>query len=358
MLGPEPPAYRSEPESAPEAPAEPEAPALEPEPPTFREAPPARVAAAFVPAEATPDAPVVPPPSIAAAVGAAPAVPLSGSAGAAPVPGAQPSKIERRLAQLAPETTVATGGPAIGVADAQLFDCPACGRPLARGTSRCTNCGTRLIGGRPFRRVATFAAVAIVAVLILGGVGMTVMAMSAAQPPTGTGPTGSPAASRPAATAETPSQPPTPVGVPAEAAAALSGTAVVNARIATDAGTLARTLSDKSSQTIDIARAMRALGADAQLGLDMTGRLTPWTDAAPVTAKLVGFYRSLADSTRDALRASLTDATSYRRAGAQLLSVIRGLDAVDAASRELAAGVGLSLPPLRVPSAGSAAPSK
>jgi hypothetical protein len=338
--------------------AEPETSYLEPDPPTFREAVPAVESA---PEEHPPveerSAAFEPAPSIAAAVGAAPAVPMSATQAqpdAGLHAGRQPSQLERRLAQLAPEPAAAAGAePVIGAPDVRLFDCPACGRPLQRGTARCTNCGTRLVGGRPMRRVATFAGVAVVAVLVLGAVGMTALAMSPSQPQTGGVPTGSAGASQPTATAAAPSEPPTtPTGVPAAAAAALGGTAVVNNRITTDAAALAQVLSNAGTPTINVARALRALAADAQLGLDMTGRLTPWTDAAPVAAKLDAFYGGLADAARDALRVSLNDGAAYRRAGAELIAQVRGLAEVDAATRQLAATAGLSLPPLQAAGAG------
>ena len=355
---------------------EPETSYLEPDLPTFREAAP--VAAAAPTVQAAPVVEVEPPeelpaeetmvadqpaPSFAAAVGAASAGTMAGTVGgdAGPVyeDDREPSKLERRLAQMAASPAVAAvAEPAIGAPDVQLFDCPACGRPLPRGTSTCTTCGTRLVAGRPMRRVATFAGVAVVAVLILGALGMTAFAMSSTPPQTGGVPTGSAAASHPAATATAPSEPPTtPTGVPAGASVALSGTALINNRITTDAGKLAATLSDPNAATVDVARAMRALAADAQQGLDMSARLTPWTDAAPVAAKLDAFYRGLADAARDALRVSLNDATAYRRAGAELIGQMRGLAEVDAAARALAAGAGISLPPLGDPGAASSAPS-
>jgi hypothetical protein len=141
--------------------------------------------------------------------------------------------------------------------------------------------------------------------------------------------------------------------VPAGAAVALSGTALINARITTDAGKLATVLSKANAPTVDVARAMRAVAADAQQGLDMSARLTPWTDAAPVAAKLDTFYRGIVDAARDALRVSLNDGTAYRRAGAELITRVRGLAEVDAASRALAASAGISLPPLGDPGAAS-----
>ena len=350
------------PPSAESAGAEPETSFLEPDPPTFRETAPAVDATVpeAPPVEAEPG-PVESPASIAASVGASTAVPMAAAASADDdvLTDRQPSTLERRLAQLAPEpaATASSAEPAIGVPNAQLFDCPACGRPLERGTSKCSNCGTRLVAGRPMRRVATFAGIAAVVLVAVAAIGMTALATSPSQPATGGVPTTPPAASQPAATAAVPSELPAPTGIPAGAAAALGGTAVVNNRIVSDSDTLAQVLTNADSPTIDVARAMRALAADAQLGLDMTGRLTPWTDAAPVVAKLNTFYEDLTGAARDALRVSLNDATAYRAAGAGLIAKVRGLAEVDAATRELATSAGLTLPPLQAPVAPSTAPS-
>ena len=130
--------------------------------------------------------------------------------------------------------------------------------------------------------------------------------------------------------------------------AALSGTAVVNGRITVDAATLRTTLSSRAS-TSDIARALRSLAADAALGSDLTGRLARWPDAGPVAAQLDAFYRSMAKTARDGLRYSLSDNGSYRSTGAEMLKVLTGLRAVDAASRTLAGTVSLELPPVDQP---------
>jgi hypothetical protein len=357
-LEPGPPAYEPRPVAEPEpASAEATSSFLEPDPPVFRDVAPAVATAATEAAPVEePTASVEPAPSVAAAFGAAPAALMSG---VTYQDDPQSTKLEQRLARLAPAAAPppAAAEPVIGAPDVQLFDCPSCGRPLERGTTKCTNCGTRLVGGRPMRRVATFAGIAVVAVLALGAVGMTALAMAPSQPATGGVPTGSTTPSQVAATGAAPSQPPTTPGVPVGAAAALTGTGLINARISTDAGKLAATLADATVPTVDVARAMRALAADAQQGIDLSSRLAPWTDAAPVAAKLDAFYRGLADRARDALRASLNDAGAYRSAGADLLSLVRGLAEVDAASRALATGAGISLPPLGDPGSVSAAPS-
>jgi hypothetical protein len=353
-LEPEPPYYYDHalPPAEAVAPSDqPEVSSLEPEPPAYgssvEEAAPAdaleeSAAGAAAAAIGT---------STGSAVGAAAVDPAS-LTGAGQASGAPSTKFERRLERMRtdPSSGVADAT-AIGTATA-LFDCPTCSRPLPVGTGRCPQCGTRLIGRRTARRVGTMAAAALVAVVAVA-VGITaVLAMSGGSPGTATAPSTAPSASGATGTA-TPSVAVTPApatpGIPAGAAAALSGTTLVNTRITQDGRALAAVLADKNARTIDVARAIRVIAADAQQGLDMSARLAPWTEAATVTAQLDAFYRSLADTARDALRMSLTDDETYRRAGARIVTEIRKVDQVDAASRTLATSVGLQLPALGDP---------
>jgi hypothetical protein len=288
--------------------------------------------------------------STGAVVGAAAVDPASlTEAGQAPV--APSTKFERRLERMRTEPTSGVAdATAIGTETA-LFDCPTCSRPLPVGTSRCPQCGTRLIGRRTARRVGTLAAAALVAVVAVA-VGITAVLAMSGGPGIATAPSSAPSASGGTGTA-TPSIALTPApatpGIPAGAAVALSGTTLVNTRITQDGRALAAVLADKNARTIDVARAIRVIAADAQQGLDMSGRLAPWTEAATVAAQLDAFYRSLADTARDALRASLTDDGTYRRAAARIVTEIRKVDEVDAASRTLATSVGLQLPALGDP---------
>jgi hypothetical protein len=357
---PEPDAPTGQPERWYEpAPAsdEPEVSSLEPEPPAYGsaadEAAPTPIQGA--PEEPTAAAAIAAEPPVAASTGAAvgaaavqPAALADATAAAA-----APTKFDRRLERMRSDTNSGVSdATAIGAATT-LFDCPHCSRPLPVGTSRCPECNTRLIGRRTARRVGTIAAAALVAVVAVA-VGMTaVLAMSGGSSNgTATVPSHAPSAGGSTGTAAptvTVTPAPATPGVPAEAAVALSGTTLVNTRITQDGAALARTLADKKSQTIDVARAIRVVAADAQQGLDMSGRLAPWTEAATVKTQLDAFYQGLADTARDALRASLTDDASYRQAGARLVTEVRKVDDVDAASRTLATSVGLQLPALGDP---------
>ena len=136
---------------------------------------------------------------------------------------------------------------------------------------------------------------------------------------------------------------------PVAAVSALSGTAVVDGRIAVDAATLASTLGRSNASSIELARALRSLAADAALGIDLASRLAPWTDAAPVQTGLDDFYRAMAEEARTGLRSSLNDPGAYRKAGARMLTVLRTMGAIDAKSRDLAGTIGLELPPVVLP---------
>jgi hypothetical protein len=143
------------------------------------------------------------------------------------------------------------------------------------------------------------------------------------------------------------------VGPPQAAISALSGTAVVNGRISVDAGTLSTALADPKTTTIDIARALRSLSADAALGTDLVARLAVWRDAGTAPGQLADFYRTMSKTATLALRVSLNDASGYRRSGVEMETVLIGLRRVDDASRTLAATIDLELPPVVLPGHGA-----
>jgi hypothetical protein len=240
-------------------------------------------------------------------------------------------------------------GPAIGEADSDVFNCPSCARPLANGTARCPSCGVRLIMGLKLKQAGGILALGL-AIGLFGGIAITsvLIGTSLREPDPAVATTPSAVPSAVVATTAPVVPNPNP-GVPSVAISALSGTAVVNGRIAVDTTTLRSTLAAKGVTTSDIARALRSLAADAALGSDLTDRLGQWTAAASVTAQLDAFYRSMAKTARDGLRSSFGDVAGYRAAGFAMLKVLGALDDVDTASRSLAESVNLDLPPVAVP---------
>jgi len=240
-------------------------------------------------------------------------------------------------------------GFAIGEVDAHVFSCPACGRPLPEGTSKCPSCGVHLIMGVRLKRAAAILGLGMAIGVLLGGL-VTAATITLSQqedvavvtPVASATPSAPPASAAPSFAFVDP-------GAPQAAISALSGTAVVNGRIAVDAQTLASTLVRSGATTSEIARALRSLSADATLGIDQTGRLATWPAAADAKAGLDDFYRSMADAAKSGLRASLTDNAAYRRAGNDMLEVLRQLGAIDAQSRTLAETIALELPPVVIP---------
>ena len=175
-------------------------------------------------------------------------------------------------------------GLAIGETDARVFNCPACARPLSNGTSRCPGCGVRLVMGVRLRRAVAILALGIALGMPIGIVATaSAVTLSLPGPPAAVVAVPTPSASPAPPTAA----PPSPTRCRRRrsrrsAISALSGTTVVNGRIAVDATTLSSTLGQKDATTIEIARALRSLAADAALGIDLAGRLAPWTEAATV----------------------------------------------------------------------------
>lgn len=242
-------------------------------------------------------------------------------------------------------------GLAIGEDDAHVFNCPSCARPLSEGTNRCPGCGVRLIMGVRLRRASAILALGVALGILIGGVTTAAaITVSLGDPATAVKPVASAAPSA-AAVAVAPSFAAVDPAVPPTAISALSGTAVVNGRITVDAATLTATLARSKASTIEIARALRSLAADAALGIDLAGRLGTWTDAKLVQAGLNDFYQAMAEAAHGGLRASLTDESAYRKAGADMLVVLGMLADIDSRSRALAGANELELPPVALPSA-------
>jgi hypothetical protein len=247
--------------------------------------------------------------------------------------------------------TSASQSIAIGETDSHVFNCPSCARPLADGTSKCPGCNTRLIMGVALRRAGMILALGVViGVLVGGAIVAAVLGMSLRERPVAVAAADVPVVAS-AAPAAVPTYAPHIPLAPSGAMAALSAAAVVNDRIANDARLLAGLLATDAPSSVDLARTLRALGADAAVGMDLTARLSPWTEATPVASQLDAFYRGMSQLTQTGLRAPLSDEAAYRDTATRMLTVIASIGDVDAAARALAATVELQLPPLTAPTA-------
>ena len=241
----------------------------------------------------------------------------------------------------------AGGSVAIGAADANIFLCPRCSRPLAVGVSKCAGCGTRLIAGVPLLKVGGFVGLGLVAGLLAGGglVGVVTLggrpvAEPVAVPPAVVIP------SAPASVAPAPSVAPVVPLVPPAALSALRQATMVNQRLLADAQLLSDAMAADSPSAAEIAPLLRNLSSTAAFGDRLATTVATWDDGVTVSKDLAAFYGSIDRIATDGLASSLSNDPAYRAAGRRMLVALDGLTDLDAASRTLAATVDVELPPL------------
>lgn len=254
---------------------------------------------------------------------------------------------------------------AIGEADANIFDCPSCARPLAVGSHRCPGCGTRILAGVRATTASGFLAAGLIVGLLVGA-GATAAALLVTRPADGaatdpiTAPSIAPAVSAaPNATAPVASAPAPVVdpAIPASAVSALRQSVLVDQRLLDDGARLSASLAVRNPVAVDIARALRAIGASAAFGDRIAPDVADWSAASAVSSSLTEFYAAVGATAREGLTASLTNTRAYVAAGTSMLEVLAALPGIDAAKRDLAASVDLELPALTDPAGGGAAPA-
>lgn len=239
---------------------------------------------------------------------------------------------------------------AIGEADAEIFNCPHCARPLAVGTRRCPGCRTRLVGGVPAGRAALFVAVGLLAGILVGGGSMVALVglwrpvvlpvTAGVGPLPSAGPTTTPTAA--------PTVAPTaavPLVAPA-ALAALQQAATIDGRLGAARPALEAAVAAQSTDAASIARTLRSVGADVAYGSDVPARLALWSAAGSFSVEVGAFYADVQAAAHDGLTYSLTDAPAYRAAAVRMLDVLARVDRLDVAARALAAAGGVTLPPV------------
>jgi hypothetical protein len=252
---------------------------------------------------------------------------------------------------------------AIGEADANIFDCPACSRPLAVGTPRCPGCRTRLVAGVRASKAVGFITGGLLAGLLIGGgttAGVVLLGGTgsiAASVPAVTAPSAVPIASAPAAAPPIASTPPSvTAAVPSAAVSALRQVVSLNERLVVDADRLAVALAATEPSSIEIARALRALAATAAFGDRISPHIAEWGAGAAVSERLVGFYGAVGGTARDGLSASLNNLVAYLGAGRSMLAILGDMPGLDADARALAATAGIDLPSIPVSDPGSPTP--
>lgn len=244
------------------------------------------------------------------------------------------------------QTSPAADGLAIGEIDANIFNCPACARPLGVGTSRCPGCSLRLVAGVRLAKASAFVVIGLSFGLLIGG-GSVALSSALSRPavlavvdaPPVVTPTQAPIAT----SAPPPVVDPT---IPSAAASALRQSAAVNQRILADASRLSVALAVARPSGKDIAPILRGLATTADFGDRIAPDIGRWTAGASVSQELVTFYAAIGGAADDGLAASLTNDKAYVAAGRRMMAIVGGLTDLDAASRTLAAGGDLELPPL------------
>ncbi len=251
-------------------------------------------------------------------------------------------RIGRRGARIAPTL-------AIGEIDANIFACPACSRPLDSGTPRCPGCATRLIAGVKATRAVAFVGVGGLAGVMLGAGLVAVVSFVNTRP--------AEALVVPAPAAVTPSQAPLPSapppavapGIPRSALSALRQSTLLNQRVLDDAARMTAVLSTAKPSSSEIAPVLRSMASTATFGQRVAPTVGGWDQAEVVSADLVAFYAAIARTADEGLSSSLSSTRTYVAAGERMLEIVAGLDALDSASRALAAAADLELPPLTAP---------
>jgi hypothetical protein len=238
---------------------------------------------------------------------------------------------------------------AIGEADANIFNCPRCKRPLAVGISRCAGCGLRMVGGIPLTRVFAFVAAGLVLGLLVGGgsvVAVTTLTRPVDKPVAQAPTTVTPVAPSAAPVAPTAAAPVVNPAIPASAVSALRQSTILNQRLLSDAEKLAAALRAASPSGADIAPLLRTMASTASFGDRLAPAVGDWSDGAAVSQGLATFYAAIGRIADEGLSASVQNGRAYSDAGKRMLAVLAQITELDAASRALATSADVELPPL------------
>lgn len=240
-------------------------------------------------------------------------------------------------------TTADEGALPIGEADANIFDCPGCSRPLATGTSKCPNCGSRLLAGVKLSKASAFIGTGLAIGLLIGGGGMALSAAltpTVAAPPVDAPPVVTPSQAPVSSVAPPPIDP----AIPTAAVSALRQSAEVNQRILVDANLLAAELASGSADGKSIAPILRSLAATAKFGDRLSPAIGTWDQGMLLSQQLVTFYAAIGGAADDGLSAAISNDRAYVKAAERMMQIIAGVTDLDLASRALAAEAKIELP--------------
>jgi hypothetical protein len=245
----------------------------------------------------------------------------------------------------------ATESLAIGEMDQTIFACPACARPLVNGARRCPGCGTRLIMGVPAQKASVLIGAGLLLGLIFGaGFVMAASTLERTIKTAAAPSTANPVASMsPGPTAGTASASPGtgPISaVPALTRSALVQTAAVDDRLAASSATLAKALASSKFDTYGVSQILRAMSADAVVGLQMSAHIGAWPGGEALSGELSAFYTTVRSTAAEGLSASIRNTKVYRATGHKMVQLLGGLGALDAHVQEVATQAGVTLEPV------------
>jgi hypothetical protein len=248
----------------------------------------------------------------------------------------------------------------IGEIEQTVFSCPSCQRPLALGAKHCPGCRTRLVSGVQLSKASLFVTLGVVVGLAVGltAGGAAVVgnnasrdaeiaaAVSAALAAANIKPapvaTNAPAAtSRPVATAKPLGGP---TGIPPIAVDAMRQSAAVNAEMAAAVPLLQSALRSKAFDTYTVFQVLRSLSGNAVTGRQLAVHISGWSGGTTVATTLTTFYGVVQQAAGDSLDASIRNTSAYKRAAADMITLLAGLAAVDAELRAVAADAKVTLP--------------
>jgi len=265
----------------------------------------------------------------------------------------------RRTTKVAPPPAPPIGASeriAIGEIEQTVFSCPNCQRPLAIGAHGCPGCGTHLINRVPLGKASLFVALGIAVGLAIGGVGAASALVSAnasrdaeikaavaaaiAELPVPVATAAPIATNHPVASAK----PPDPVGIPPLAAGALKQAATVNAELLAAVPVLQSALSARDLDTYTVFQVLRSLSTNATTGKQLAAHIGGWSGGGALETELTTFYALVGDAADEGLDASIRNKEAYRAAAKDMVTLLAGVDGVDALLRSVATDAGVSIP--------------
>jgi hypothetical protein len=238
----------------------------------------------------------------------------------------------------------------IGEINQTVFACPACARPLVMGTGHCPGCGTRLLIGVEAKKASIFIIIGLVIGALFGGAATAIASAIGGDhhaPAVVSGPVVSPSP-RASGSSASPSPASTPVRSVDPAVSPIAGSALVGAigvdtRLAASQTALEAALAARRFDVTAVSQSLRALSADAVIGLKLTPHLDAWAASKSVGADLTTLYTAVQGTAAEGLAASIRNEAGYRAAAKQMVSLLRGLGGVDTRARDLATQSGLVL---------------